>query len=113
MRKKRRLARALAPIVVRIYLNIESNLFPCLRGLIYYYAKPILFFTSAVQVHAFFSDLVFHPYPFPCADLFGQSASSSVAPVRQAHLWICVYHSNVVSAPAQRSGYVDYGSCFA
>ena len=27
MRKKRRLARALAPIVVRIYLNIESNLF--------------------------------------------------------------------------------------
>lgn len=70
MRKKRRLARALAPIVVRIYLNIESNLFPCLRGLIYYYAKPILFFTSAVQVHAFFSDLVFHPYPFPCADLF-------------------------------------------
>lgn len=43
MRKKRRLARALAPIVVRIYLNIESNLFPCIRGLIYYYAKPILF----------------------------------------------------------------------
>lgn len=39
MRKKRRLARALAPIVVRIYLNIESNLFPCFRGLIYYYAK--------------------------------------------------------------------------
>lgn len=82
MRKKRRLARALAPIVVRIYLNIESNLFPCLRGLIYYYAKPILFFTSAVQVFAFLV-LVFHPYPFPCEDLSEQSASSSVAPVRK------------------------------
>lgn len=80
MRKKRRLAHALAPIVVRIYLNIESNLFPCLRGLIYYYAKPILFFTSAVQVSAF---LVFHPFPFPCEDLSGQSVSSSDAPTHK------------------------------
>ena len=80
MRKKRRLARAHAPIVVRIYLNIESNLFPCLRGLIYYYAKPILFFTSAVQVSAFLV-LVFHPYPFPCESLSEQIASSSDAQV--------------------------------
>ena len=82
MRKKRRLARAHAPIVVRIYLNIESNLFPCLRGLIYYYAKPILFFTSAVQVSAFLV-LVFHPYPFPCESLSEQIASSSDAQARK------------------------------